>query len=437
MSFKSILVIDDDTFLCDSIADYYRRSFIVYKANTGEKGLELSKLHRPDIVVLDQNLPDGDGVDFCSRILAQSNRSKIIFITAYPEFSLAVRATKAGAFDYVAKPFDPAELELRITNAARTADLELAADVHQYEKAGKKIIGLDSISKEVETAARTKANVLITGETGTGKTVIAKAIHQLSDQSSAPFVSVNCSTIPESLFESELFGHEKGAFTGAAARRKGAFEIADRGTVFLDEIGEIPLHIQSKLLYVCDGGNFRRVGSETEIGIDARIISATNRDLGEEVAKSNFRADLFHRINVLRIHLPPLRERQRDIESLTKYFLDELACGEEIVLPDEELSRLRSYAWPGNVRELRNVLERAVILRESKVLKPSTLLEVGGNSAVPSTCETATIETLQDVELRHISRALNANSGNHAKTAHALGISLSTLKRRIKQFSLG
>ena len=290
----------------------------------------------------------------------------------------------------------------------------------------------------IEFAASSDSPVLITGETGAGKNVVAKAIHYKSAARNEPFISVNCASLPESLIEAELFGCEKGAYTGAATARKGLFEMADKGTIFLDELGEMPLHMQGKLLSVIEDRKMRRLGGEIERPVDVRITASTNVDI-EKALGTTFRKDLYYRLSVIRIHVPPLRERRRDIPALCHYLLNNMTGKREASLPDCELKRLMEYDWPGNVRELKNVLERAVIIQRGCEFRPSELLtkttgpETGAQDIVIS-CSSADndIATLDEVEKKYIKLVLGKLSGNRLKTAETLGISLATLKRRIK-----
>ncbi len=441
---STLLIVDDDQLFNDVLSDDLRAAGVdVLQAFSGEEGLRIFRENRVDAILLDQNLPDGEGVDFCSAFLAYNDQVKIIFATAYPEFSVAVQAIKAGAYDYLSKPFELEDLHLTLKRALKFRDLERVEELQKLRRGRESKAalfvgshgGLAEIDRLVKLAAAEKVPVLITGETGTGKNVVAAAIHYRSALSEAPFVGINCAALPETLIESELFGTEKGAFTGATSARKGLIEMADGGTLLLDEIGEMPLHLQSKLLGVLEDKKVRRLGGSNTRQVDVRIIAATNRDLAEAMKEQVFREDLYYRLNVLHIVLPPLRQRAQDIPALCDHFLDEISRGRHFVMGADELQRLMDYEWPGNVRELRNIIERAVILQKNGTIYPSQLIGQAyrQNSTAPPSQE---ILPLAEVEKMHIGSALGQLNGNLARTARALGIGLSTLKRKIKGYSI-
>ena len=442
---KTLLVIDDDRVFGDAIRDYLSSDAVeVLIANKAADGLTLCSLRRIDVVVLDQQLPDGEGHTLCPDILRYNDQTKIIFSTAFPSFENAVKAIRFGAHDYLSKPYDLEELALAVRQAFRTLELEQVEQIQNYqrtrEKDGAVIIGGTGIADTmqlVEIAAFTDAPVLITGETGTGKNLAAKAIHYRGKASKAPFVSINCASLPENLIEAELFGYEKGAFTGAVGAKKGLFEMAEGGTLFLDEIGEIPVQLQSKLLSALDDKVIRRLGGTMTKPVNIRVIAATSVDLEQQIG-SGFRKDLYYRLSVIRIHVPPLRERRGDIPQLCAYLMRSIT-NRSVEIPEGEMARLMEYDWPGNVRELRNVLERALLLQKGAHLEPSLLLE--GRSAAGETCTypSATgmdIKTLDECEKEIIHSALDRLSGNLTQTAKALGVSLSTLKRKIREYHI-
>ena len=443
---RNILIIDDDRLFCETFKDFFVSEKVnVLTAHSGGDGLHISSHNNIDVVLLDQKLPDTEGVLLCPRILEHNEHAKIIFITAYPSFENAVEALKIGAHDYLSKPFEFEELQLAIDLALRTIDLERIEQVQHYrdkkESTETVIIcdqgGLTEIINLVDLAAEENAPVLITGETGTGKSIIAKSIHYKSFTHKNPFISINCAALPETLIESELFGYEKGAFTGAVSSRKGIFELAEGGTLFLDEIGTMPLHLQSKLLGVLEDNVIRRVGGESIRPINVRIIAASNANLEDAIRTKTFRSDLYFRLSVIRIHIPPLRERPQDIPELCNFFIGKMAKDRQITLSESELAKLTSYDWPGNVRELKNIIERALIIQKEQSLRPSELLTVGICPYYPaSPLKENGVESLEEIENNHIRYALKYCSGNYTRTAKVLGISLSTLKRKAKRFGL-
>jgi DNA-binding NtrC family response regulator len=446
---RTILIIDDNSGFCESVRDLLNdETTEVMIANTGNDGLQICKDKKIDVVILDQKLPDTEGISLCPSILEQNEQTKIIFVTAYPSFSNAVEAIKVGAHDYLSKPFEMAELELTIKQAFRTQELEKAEQIQNYRDTKENeeielISGqgvFDEILKMIDLAASSDAPVLITGETGTGKNVVARAIHYKSNLPNKLFLTTNCTALPENLIEAELFGSEKGAFTGATTSRKGIFELADGGTLVLDEIGSMPIHLQSKLLGVLEEKKIRRVGGESIKPINVRVIANSNNDLEEAIKNKTFRDDLYYRLSVIRIHIPPLRERKQDIPKLCDYFISKMARDNKVRMADSELNNLLEYEWPGNVRELRNVIERSLIIQHGQPLRPSQLLRVNYTSPLGTIEKNANNEQeivpLEITEKQCIGRALDKFSGNYSQTAKALGISLSTLKRKVKFYNL-
>jgi DNA-binding NtrC family response regulator len=446
---RTILIIDDNSGFCESVRDLLNdETTEVMIANTGNDGLQICKDKKIDVVILDQKLPDTEGISLCPSILEQNEQTKIIFVTAYPSFSNAVEAIKVGAHDYLSKPFEMAELELTIKQAFRTQELEKAEQIQNYRDTKENeeielISGqgvFDEILKMIDLAASSDAPVLITGETGTGKNVVARAIHYKSNLPNKLFLTTNCTALPENLIEAELFGSEKGAFTGATTSRKGIFELADGGTLVLDEIGSMPIHLQSKLLGVLEEKKIRRVGGESIKPINVRVIANSNNDLEEAIKNKTFRDDLYYRLSVIRIHIPPLRERKQDIPKLCDYFISKMARDNKVRMADSELNNLLEYEWPGNVRELRNVIERSLIIQHGQPLRPSQLLRVNYTSPLGTIDKNANNEQeivpLEITEKQCIGRALDKFSGNYSQTAKALGISLSTLKRKVKFYNL-
>ncbi len=446
---RKILVVDDNDIFCESVRDILRdENTDILTANTGKDGLKICQDTKVDVVILDQKLPDTEGVSLCPSILKENDQTKIIFVTAYPSFSNAVEAIKVGAHDYLSKPFEMAELELTVKQAFRTQELEKTEQIQNYhDHRESEEIGLiggqgvfDEILKMIDLAAASDAPVLITGETGTGKNVVARAIHYKSNLPKKLFLTTNCAAFPETLIEAELFGSEKGAFTGATSLRRGIFELADGGTLVLDEISSMPFHLQSKLLGVLEEKKIRRVGGESFKPINVRIIAISNTDLAEAIKDKYFRDDLYYRLSVIHINIPPLRERKRDIPRLCEYFIKLMTNKTDIKLSDEELNKLLEYEWPGNVRELKNVIERALIIQRGKFLQPSQLLKSNHSLPFPTVSnlenEKYQITTLENMERNHIEKALIKYMGNYTQTAKALDISLSTLKRKVKIYNL-
>jgi DNA-binding NtrC family response regulator len=445
---KTLLIIDDDRLQCDALSSYLKDDRVnVLIANTGSEGLNICSKKMVDIVLLDQKLPDAKGEDLCRRILENNDHAKIIFITAYPTLKNAISGIKSGAYDYLIKPFEMAALDLAVRRALATLDLEKRELVQAYKNKKEKeetvLIGknggLAEIWRLAETASSFDTPVLITGETGVGKNVVAKLIHYLSPSGENAYISINSAAMPDNMVEAELFGYEKGAFTGAVSMRKGLFEMAEGGTLFLDEIGTLPLHLQSKLLGVLDEKKLRRLGGESIMPVDVRVIAATNIEIEKAVKEGAFREDLYYRINVLRIHIPPLRERSRDIPDLCGYFLSRLVKDSGLTISDSEVKKLMDYQWPGNVRELRNIIERSIILRRGSEIFPSQLLssDIQALSSPLTVCHNhKDILPLKELEKKHIICTLESLSGNHTRTANALGISRSTLKRKIKDYGI-
>jgi len=445
---RKILIIDDNDIFCESVSDLLTDSDTdVLTANTAKDGLRICSETKIDVVILDQKLPDAEGISLCPSILKQNTETKIIFVTAYPSFNNAIEAIKVGAHDYLSKPFEMAELELTIKQAFRTQELEKTEQIQNYQNtrdteefeliAGHGIF--DEISRMIDLAAQSDAPVLITGETGTGKNIVARAIHLKSALPSKLFLTANCAAFPENLIEAELFGSEKGAFTGASQSRKGIFELAEGGTLVLDEIGSMPIHLQSKLLGVLEEKKIRRIGSETVKPINVRIIAAANNDLEKAIQEKTFRSDLYYRLSVIRLHIPRLQERKEDIPRLCEYFIRRMSRDPHLGLAESELVKLMEYTWPGNVRELKNVIERSLIVQRNQPLRPSLLLRTG--MASPSSLEPAApaegeLLTLEASEKKCIGQALKKYNGNYSQSAKALGISLSTLKRKIKLYCL-
>ncbi|MCB2225067.1 MAG: sigma-54 dependent transcriptional regulator [Desulfarculaceae bacterium] len=441
----SVLVVDDELAMRESIAAWLRQDgYPVAVADSGAKALELMEAREFDLALVDIKMPGMDGLTLLERIKELQPDTLVIIITAYGSIESSVRAMKAGAADYLLKPFDPEQLMLLLEKAGRQRailkeNLALRRRLAEGHAAGfEDLVGSSpamlKVFEQIEEVAASEAPVLINGETGTGKELVAKAIHNLSGRAYNPFVTINCGAQSESLLESELFGHEKGAFTGAVKARRGRLEMADGGTLFLDEVGEISQKMQVALLRVLEDKSFMRVGGNQTLTSDFRLISATHRDLERAIGRGEFRADFFYRINVIFIPIPPLRARVEDIIPLSEHFLRRFAA--EGGKPPPELTprarrALSAYNWPGNVRELKNVIERAVIVSSGPTLDLDklTFLAAGGERpAAPS--------TLAEMELGHIRRTLEAHAWNVTQAAAALGIDRSTLSRKMKRAGL-
>ena len=440
---KKILIVDDELSVRNSLREWFLEDgFAVETAEDGNAALQRMSSGPYDIVIIDLKMPGMDGITLERRIREIDKDAAIIILTAFASVETAVEALKLGAFDYVTKPVDPDELSNTVRNALKQRQLEaentrLKAKVSELTLPSP-IIGDSSRMRRVldmiSTVAGTDANVVIRGESGTGKELIARAIHSQSERRFFPIVAVNCGSIPETLLESELFGHEKGAFTGAQYRRKGKIELAHGGTLFLDEIGDIPTKMQVDLLRVLETRRFHRLGGNQEITSDFRLVCATNRDLEALIEEGSFREDLYYRINVFVIDLPPLRDRPEDIPALTRHFIEKYAhaMGKPVkeISPEVE-ALLVSYAWPGNVRELENAVERAMVIGREPSVQPEDLpVPLARSDAEPEG------STLAAIERRHIERVLRAEQGNITRAAAALGIDRGTLYNKLRRYDI-
>jgi DNA-binding NtrC family response regulator len=445
----TVLIIDDEQSILDVVRILLTNNgFHVVTALNGRAGLEQLTRTRPDIVVSDIRMPDISGVEILSAARAQDPDMPVILMTAQASLQSAMQAVNEGAFYYIQKPFQNDDLIAIIRRAAehrslRTENRHLRLEIRRRGKVDRPVGQSSrwiSVLDLAETVAGTDSTILLQGESGTGKDVVARYIHALSPRADAPFLSINCGALPESLLESELFGHVKGAFTGAIKDKAGLFPAAGQGTFFLDEVGEMTPATQVKLLRTLQNREVLPVGATDAIPIEARVVAATNRDLEQEVKHGRFRSDLFYRLNVIAIHLPPLRDRKDDIPLLTDTFLQKAANATEStkkVISDEAMQALCSYTWPGNVRELENALERAVIVTRSSVIEPSSLPErIIHRAATPVVSEHEHSEpTLEVIERAYIKWVLDSNAGNKTRTAEVLGIDPSTLHRKLQKFS--
>ena len=444
-----LLIVEDEPLLRITMADALRKEgWMVDVADDGVKGAALFEQHLHDVVLSDLVMPRMGGMDLLKRIKTLQPESTVVIITAHGTVDRAVEAMREGAADFIAKPFSMAQLLVRLSNVCsvrllREQNVRLQQQLetkHSYSNIIGKSKPMQEVFDLIRLVADSDASVLVTGESGTGKEMVASAIHFNSSRRTKPYVRVSCASLPESLIESELFGYERGAFTGASERRIGRFEAASGGTLFLDEIGELPLSFQVKLLRVLQERQIERLGSNRPIDVDVRIVSASLRPLEEEIRDGRFREDLYFRINTVAIHLPPLRDRLEDIPLLAQAFLQEFAedRGRAIVgFTDEAMERLEAHHWPGNVRELRNVVERAVLFSSGDAVTladlPSTLRndERGGDSGPPRKVVQLQ-NAVERAEVEAIAAALHATHGRRAEAAELLGISRKTLWEKIK-----
>jgi two-component system, NtrC family, response regulator AtoC len=448
----TVLVVDDELLIRKSLGKVLRaKGYAVELASTGAEGLEKASEVRPHVMILDMRLPDTDGLSVLRRVRQLDPLLQVIVITAFGDVQSAVDAMKLGACDFLRKPYEMEDIVLSVEGAARTfrqaSELDLYRKQAWRQYSDSEIVGESGPIREVreliDKVVRSQAtSVLITGESGSGKELVARAIHYRSDRSPAPLMEVNCSSFHENLLENELFGHEKGAFTDASDTKKGLVELCDRGTLFLDEVADMPLPTQSKLLRFIDHRNFKRVGGARDIAVDIRIVTATNKDLETEVRGGRFRSDLYFRLKVVSIHLPALRDRGEDILVLGRHFLKEFARkfqkGFHDISP-ESAERMYAYAWPGNVRELRNLIERVVLLEEGDQLLPEHLPAefFGGRAAsAPAAGESLALPTLAQMEADHISEVLRLTAGNKSRAARILGISRQGLIEKLRRLRL-
>ncbi len=451
------LVIDDENLIRWSFQKHLnQKGYQVYLADSGEEGLKLFEKHLPEIIFLDNKLPGIQGLEVLEKIRSISDSCFVVFMTAYGTIETAIQAMKLGAFEYITKPFTFDEIDVLLTNIQKKIELDHEIQAlkrqHPQNYTFNHFIGRSKAVKEILSFAKEIANsqastVLLLGESGTGKDLLAKIIHGESPRREKPFVVINCSLLPETLLESELFGHEKGAFTDAKQKKKGLFEIADGGTIFLDEIGEINPSTQVKLLQFIENKTFRRVGGTEDIQVDVRIIAATNKNIEQAVQNRTFREDLYYRLKVFQITLPPLRERREDIPLLAEHFIRyfNYQFRKQIKgLTEEAAQILRNYHWPGNVRELRNIIERMVILEKEEYIGlenlPSELKRKAVISDPQVQCSVdAILEAeipLEDIEKLIIQTALEKTQYNKSRAAKLLKISRDTLRYKVKKYNL-
>ncbi len=452
---RMVLIVDDEKTIRWSLGEALKEDgFEVVDAGNGEKGFDLFKDKSPDLVLLDLRLPGEDGIAVLKRMKAVDPTVPVIMMTAYGEVDTAVEAMKSGAYDFVLKPFGLEKLKITIHNALEVHRLK-GEIAYLKEKTGsqagfKNFVGqslpMKEIFAKIQKIGKSKANtILITGESGVGKELVARTIHSCSHDEERPFMEINCASVPETLLESELFGYEKGAFTDAKTRKKGLVELAEGGTLFLDEIGEMGVTLQSRLLRVIENKTFRRVGGLQDLRVNTRIVAATNRDLEGAIEEKSFRKDLYYRLKVIPVHVPPLRERKDDVPALVNHSIEKFnrELGKKVKPASREvMEALIKYDWPGNARELKNVIERAMLLdAEDEILLDHLPPEIYRGGVIRTTGEEAARVltsfypmTLRQIERVQIERTLQQTNGNKSKAASILGISRQTLREKLKQF---
>lgn len=446
MDRQKILIIDDEPSQLELLDIFLTgKGYAVKCADSAKTGLELNALFRPHAIILDIHLPDANGLAVLEELKKKSPKTNTIMITAYHDMETTVKAMKLGACEYITKPIDVDELETALSRALRLSESkEIEAPLwEQTCRQTGSIIGksraMKEIFKSIGMLSENRVTVLIEGETGTGKELIAKAIHSFSPSRAEPFLAINCSAIVDTLMESELFGHEKGAFTGALTAKKGKFELAGSGMIFLDEIGEIPIELQAKLLRVLQEREFQRVGGEKTLKSHARVVAATNRDLWKMAEEGGFREDLYYRLSIARVHVPPLRERKDDIGPLVDHLLRRInhELGKNIRRVEQKaMVRMKEYRWPGNVRQLENVLTRAAIYTPGEVILDDTITNFLNDATFPAEQHTQPALSLREVEKEHIAKMLNHTNWHITKTAAMLGISRPTLRLKIKEYEI-
>lgn len=434
-----VLIIDDEKQLRGLLKRIVElEDYTVFEAGDLKSACQVLERQPIKVVMSDVKLPDGNGVDFTAKLKSQYPHLEIIVMTAYGTIQDGVKAMKNGAFDYLVKGDDNEkmipmlDLAMQKANQAKTSEVSLTG----FDKVIGKTSIIENAVNMAKRVAQTSTTVLLTGETGTGKEVFAQAIHEASTRQKENFVAINCAAFSREILESELFGHKAGAFTGALKDKKGLFEVAHKGTIFLDEIGEMSLDLQAKLLRVLESGTFLRVGDTKEVKVDVRVISATNRDLEKESQTGHFRLDLYYRLSVFQIALPALRERKTDIALLSKHFIKDLSKKygfQQVTMSSEFQQILENYTWPGNIRELKNIIERALILQNDGVLQKDCLppnLIHHAQADAPSGLD------LQSVEKFHIEKVLQHTKGNKTETARLLNIGLTTLYRKMEEYGI-
>ena len=453
MSIEKILVVDDDDlsreYLCEALQ---RNGFSVESAVDGREAVNMINSRSYDMVFLDMKMPKMNGLEVLDRIKKVSNETIVVIMTAYGTIETAVEAMKKEAYDYVIKPFSIDQIEMLLK---RVQERQKLIDENKYWRSRSSINGdyeliineqskMHKVIKDIEKIAQSKASVLIQGESGTGKELVAHAIYSHSQRNTKPFIKVNCAALSENLLESELFGHERGAFTGADTKRIGRFELADGGTLLLDEISEISPNIQAKLLRVLEQEEFERVGGSKTLKVDVRVIATTNRDIPLEIERNNFRQDLYFRLNVIPVMLPPLRERKEDIPVLVDHFLNKFAsqsvrrgCGTDSAVQKtskDAMEMLTQYYWPGNIRELKNLIHRCTVMIDSDILLPKHFESMLNINNIRKKNKLSVGQTIEDVEKALIYKTLEDTGGNKTRTAEILNITARTLRNKLNKY---
>jgi len=450
---QSILIVDDEKSIRESLTGILQdEGFSPVSVDSGEAAIEKISEEKPDLVLLDIWMPGMDGLETLTKIRDLHADQLVVMMSGHGTIETAVKATKLGAYDFIEKPLSLEKLLLCIQNAVKVRQLveenrELKAQIGKEHEMIGSSKPIKELKKQINVAAPTSGWILITGENGTGKELVARAIHHNSHRQNRPFVEVNCAAIPEELIESELFGHEKGSFTGATTQRRGKFDQAHQGTLFLDEIGDMSLKTQAKVLRILQERKFERVGGNKTIEVDVRVIAATNKDLEKEIAAGNFREDLYYRLNVIPFHVPPLRERKADIPQLANHFL-EYFCSKESretkTLDEDAMLAIQNYSWPGNVRELKNLIERLVIMSPGNTITRNQLPQSICDKSVPGPDAGVAVSLAADTfriakeefEKEFLIQKLEENDWNVSRTAEAIEIERSNLHRKIKSYGI-
>jgi len=452
MKNHNILIIDDEAAQRDVLTGYLKKKgYKIFSASSGKEGIEIAEMNPVDIILSDYKMPDLNGIDVLEQVKKINPEISFVIVTAYATIENAVKAMRLGAFDYISKPVDLDELDLMIERIIehknlKSENLLLKNQLQEKYKISSIISQSRNMEEVINVAARvadSKANVLLTGENGTGKEVLAKGIHYLSPRRNEAFVAVNIPALTETLLESELFGHEKGAFTGADKMKKGRFEIADGGTIFLDEVGDIPQSVQVKLLRVLQEHQFERVGGTDKIEVDVRIIAATNKDLEQKIKDGSFREDLYYRLNVVSIKIPPLRERKEDIFPMIESFVEKFSTENKkskLEISKEAVDVLMKYNYPGNVRELENIIERAVVLTRGKVITlgdlPMNIRGFKEEKTLAALGKGTLTEQVEAIEKQLIFDALQQSGGNQTKAGKLLGLTERNLRYKLKKYNI-